>query len=88
VEYRFEKWVDLVLMLFHFEYSGPRGWEALGSGVGAGDDAVVEALAELETLSGGSLPTGAFRCIEIRGKDSRWIDFEVLGEGRTSLRHW
>jgi hypothetical protein len=72
-------------MLFHFQLAGPYGWEALGSGVGSGEDALTEALADLEELFGGELPRGEFRCIEIRGRDSRWVTFEVGAGGPPDL---
>jgi hypothetical protein len=65
-------------VIFHFEFSGDRGWEAMGSGEGAGAEALPLALADLRSLHGGRLPAGRYQYIPAGG-ETRWVGFE-LGE--------
>lgn len=65
-------------MIFHFEFSGAHGWEAMGSGEGAGADPLPLAIADLRSLHGGLLPPGSYQYIPARG-ETRWVGFE-LGE--------
>ena len=67
-------------MIIHFEFSGDGDWEAMGSGIGAGEDPFGSALADLRSLHGGNLPAGRYRYIEARAGDARWEPFE-LGDG-------
>jgi hypothetical protein len=68
-------------MIIHFEFSGSSDWEAMGSGIGAGEDPVGAALAELRSLHGGNLPAGRYRYIEARAGDARWGRFEIGAGG-------
>jgi hypothetical protein len=67
-------------MIIHFEFSGEGDWEAMGSGIGADEDPVGTALADLRSLYGGRLPAGSYRWIEARAGDARWERLE-LDEG-------
>lgn len=66
-------------MIFHFEFSGARGWEAMGSGEGLGGEALPMAIADLRSLHGGILPAGRYQYIAAFGGETRWVGFE-LGE--------
>lgn len=68
-------------MIFHFEFGGVRGWEAMGSGRGTGGDALPTALADLRLLHGGTLPAGRYQYIAALGSEARWRDFEIGDDG-------
>lgn len=70
-------------MLFHFLFEGPSGWEAVGSGEGADDDdpGFDQAIADLESLTGGLLP-GTYRAIPGKGRSTRWREFRIDERGR------
>jgi DNA-binding transcriptional ArsR family regulator len=72
---------DMSPPLFHFEYQGQTGWEALGSGRGDGPDGTGSALDDLRSLYGGEMPIGAYRCIEANGGDARWREFSLGLDG-------
>jgi hypothetical protein len=65
------------MSIFHFQHRGQADWEPIGAGVGEGDMPVMEALADLRELAGGSLPAGSYRVIEARSSDPRWESFEL-----------
>jgi hypothetical protein len=65
------------MAIFHFQLLGAAGWEAVGAGVGDGEDPVDVALAELRDLCGGHLPAGRWRVIESHSADPRLETFEV-----------
>ena len=67
-------------MLYHFEFRGEAGWEAVGSGDGAGAEPEVAALLDLMGLAGGCLPEGEYRCIAAISESTRWGSFR-LGPG-------
>ncbi len=67
-------------MLFHFQYRFEDRWEAIGSGEGEGIDAPTAALAELNGLTGESLPVGSYRCIAARSDSCYW-EHLILGPG-------
>lgn len=68
-------------MLFHFEFDGEHGWEAMGSGVSSrDDDLLATAVADLRSLHGGELPPGSYRYIEARS-DSHMSTFEIGRDG-------
>jgi hypothetical protein len=69
-------------MIIHFEFDGPTDWEAMGSGIGDGEDPVLGALADLRGLHGGRLPAGRYRFIEARPGDARWQRLELDSEGK------
>lgn len=68
-------------MIFHFQFSGERGWEAMGSGEGHGHDQLSMALEDLRSLHGGALPTGRYQYIEAVGANARWRAFELGDRG-------
>jgi hypothetical protein len=68
-------------VIFHFQFSGDRGWEAMGSGEGAGDDPLSTAIVDLQSLHGGMLPAGSYQYIQAIGGDARWQGFELGDEG-------
>jgi hypothetical protein len=74
-----------VVMLFHFEFRGTAGSEAIGVGVGGGGDPIGEALAEVRGYAGGTLPAGTYRVIEARSADTRWQTFELGEDGEIIL---
>ncbi len=67
-------------MIFHFQFNGSTGWEAMGSGEGAGEDPLATALDNLKSLHGGALPAGSYQYIAAAGSEARWRDFELGGE--------
>jgi hypothetical protein len=69
-------------VLFHFLFEGSSGWEAVGSGEGAGDDdsGFRQALADLEGLTGGLWP-GVYRAIPANGRSTRWREFRIDERG-------
>lgn len=67
--------------LFHFEYRGTSGWEALGSGRGEDRDPTGSAFEDLRSLHGGEMPDGAYRYIEAMGDAARWQEFELSEDG-------
>jgi hypothetical protein len=69
-------------MIIHFEFDGEGSWEAMGSGIGDGEDALTVALDDLRGLHGGRLPAGNYRFIEARGGDARWGRLELDADGR------
>jgi hypothetical protein len=68
-------------VLYHFEFDGLTGWEALGSGRGAGDDPLGEAIGDITGLLAAALPRGDYRCIAASGPDPRWLHFSVGDDG-------
>jgi hypothetical protein len=68
-------------VIFHFQFSGARGWEAMGAAEGAGDDPLAGAIHDLRALHGGTLPAGSYQYIAASGGDARWSDFELGDEG-------
>lgn len=70
-------------MIFHFEFGGVHGWEAMGTGVGTGTegDQLPTALADLRLLHGGTLPAGRYQYIAALGSEARWRDFEIDDDG-------
>ncbi len=69
-------------MLFHFQFRGTAGWEAIGAGVGDGEDPIAEALAEVRSFADGTLPAGNYQVIEARSSDTRWETFDLGEDGR------
>jgi hypothetical protein len=69
-------------MLFHFQFRGTVGWEAIGAGVGDGEDPIAEALAEVRRFAGGTLPAGNYQAIEARSSDTRWEAFDLGEDGQ------
>lgn len=69
-------------MLFHFQFKGPSGWEAIGSGEGPDDDdpGFDQAIADLEALTGGLQP-GLYRAIPGKGRSTRWREFQIDDRG-------
>ncbi|HVV90827.1 MAG TPA: hypothetical protein VHB53_10060 [Solirubrobacterales bacterium] len=68
-------------MIFHFEFSGARGWEAMGAGTGTGGDPLPKALTDLRSLHGGSLPAGRYQFIAAAGNGARWREFRIGNDG-------
>jgi hypothetical protein len=68
--------------IFHFQYQGDYGWEAIGAGVGDGDDPIGMALAEVGLFYDGPLPAGSYQVIESRGAAPRWEAIEVGVDGK------
>ncbi|MBS1675821.1 MAG: hypothetical protein JST08_00405 [Actinobacteria bacterium] len=68
-------------MIFHFEFGGVHGWEAMGAGLGTGNEQLPTALADLRLLHGGSLPPGRYQYIAALGSEARWRDFEIGDDG-------
>jgi hypothetical protein len=73
-------------VLFHFQFEGPSGWEALGSGEGPEDDdpGFEQAVADLDTLTGGLEP-GRYRAIPGKGRSTRWREFRVDDRGSIAV---
>jgi hypothetical protein len=69
------------MAIFHFQYHGVFGWEAMGAGVGEGEDAIWEALAEVRRLFGCELPAGSYQAVESRSANPRWETFELDARG-------
>ncbi len=69
-------------VLFHFQFEGPSGWEALGSGEGPDDDdpGFDQAIADLGSLAGGLEP-GRYRAIPGKGGSTRWREFRIDDRG-------
>jgi hypothetical protein len=68
-------------VLFHIEHRCGTRWEAFGSGEGGdGEEASTVALADLNSLAGGTLPSGEYRMIAARSDSTHW-DFLQLGAG-------
>jgi hypothetical protein len=69
-------------VLFHFLFEGATGWEAVGSGEGAGGDdpGFQQAFADLDALTGG-LPPGTYRAIPADGRSTRWREFRIDEHG-------
>jgi hypothetical protein len=67
-------------VLFHFEIRCQGRWEAIGSGEGGVGDSPTAALADLNALAGGSLPTGSYRAVAAISAATRW-EFLRLGPG-------
>jgi hypothetical protein len=65
-------------VLFHFQYRFEDRWEDMGSGEGGGIEAPTAALAELNGLTGESLPAGIYRCIAARSDSAYW-EYMVIG---------
>jgi hypothetical protein len=72
-------------VLFHFQFEGPSGWEALGSGEGPGDDdpGFEQAVADLDALTGGLEP-GRYRAIPGNGRSTRWREFRIDDRGSSA----
>jgi hypothetical protein len=68
-------------VLFHFELRCNGRWEAIGSGEAEGKDACLAALADLNALAGGSLPSGSYRCIAATSAATRWEALRLGAEG-------
>jgi hypothetical protein len=68
-------------LIFHFQFSSDRGWEAMGSGEGGGNDPLPAAIQDLRVLHGGSLPAGSYQYIAAIGGEARWHAFELGEEG-------
>lgn len=64
-------------MIFHFQFDGERGWEALGAGEGIPEDPLGGALDDVRRLCGGSLPEGSYRFIDPKIAGARWEAFEL-----------
>lgn len=68
-------------MLFHIEHRCGTRREAFGSGEGGdGEEASTVALEDLNSLAGGTLPSGEYRLIPARSDSSRW-ELLQLGPG-------
>jgi hypothetical protein len=69
-------------VLFHFQFEGPSGWEAVGSGEGPDDDDLgfERAIADLESLTGGLQP-GRYQAIPAKGRSTRWREFRIDERG-------
>jgi hypothetical protein len=65
------------MAIFHFQVHGEYGWEALGAGLGDGEDPIAAALDELRDFYGGLLPGGEYRVIEARSANALWRTFEL-----------
>jgi hypothetical protein len=72
-------------MIIHFEFDGAVSWEAMGSGIGDGEDPIAVALDDLRDLHGGRLPAGRYRFIAARGGDARWQPLELDADGHVLL---
>jgi hypothetical protein len=68
--------------IFHFQFQGEGGWEAIGAGEGSRDDALGGAFADLRELSGGRLPAGTYQVIESRSSNALWQTFELGADGK------
>lgn len=67
--------------IFHFQILGPLGWEAIGAGVGQGEDPLGGALDELRDHFGGELPPGRYQALEAWVSDACWTEFEIAPDG-------
>jgi hypothetical protein len=69
-------------VLFHFQFDGPSGWEAVGSGEGSGEDdlGLEQAITDLDSLAGGLEP-GVYLAIPARGRSTRWREFRIDAGG-------
>ena len=65
------------MTIFHFQFYGEAGWEALGAGSGEGEEAIRLALDELRGFCGGRLRPGRYAVIEARSEDAGWSVFEL-----------
>ncbi len=68
-------------MIFHFQFDGERGWEALGAGEGSAEEPLGGAFDDVRRLCGGSLPEGAYRFIDPKVAGARWQSFELGADG-------
>ena len=71
-------------MIFHFQFRGITGWEPIGAGVGAGEEPIAAALAEVRGFADGTLPAGSYQVIEARSSDTRWKTFDLGEDGQIS----
>jgi hypothetical protein len=72
--------IGWVVVLFHIQARGPRGWEAVGSGEGSGPDREIAAVRDLHELSGG-LPAGTYRVIAARTGHQARVEVELDANG-------
>jgi len=68
-------------VIFHFEFGGVHGWEAIGAAMGTDGDPLPTALADLRMLHGGSLPAGRYQYIAAVGGEARWREFGIGDDG-------